>query len=326
MFAIFLHSGQGNAAIMAGMRKNRLEMTDITVALGGGGVKCYSQIGVLRVLEREGFRIRGIAGTSAGGIVAALYAAGYTPDEIQQFHAGLNLRRLLKRKAGEGPGLFGLARVREAFQKLLGDRTFTDLKIPLALTSVDLTTGQAHFLTEGSVLEALMSAVAIPGLFPATSRGSHILLDGGVLHPVPVTAARALAPHCPVVAVALFPPHHSWHCHPFPNVLQSVPILRHIARWPLVEAFSIYVRAMDLSQRMLAELRLEADKPDWVIRPQVDHLGLFDPVDIASVVQIGEEATEKSLVQFQQESLQFSKNFLQVAVSPPSFSISKHGS
>jgi len=278
-------------------------LMDITVALGGGGVKCYAQIGVLRVLEREGFRIQGIAGTSAGGVVAALYAAGYSPAEIQMFHEKLNLRELLKRTPGEGPGLFGLRRAKETFRPLLADRTFSDLEIPLALTSVDLNTGQEHILTEGSVLDALMIAVAIPGLFPPTPRGGKMLLDGGALHPVPVAAARSLAPDCSVVAVALFPPYQEWDRHPFPNLLQSIPILRHFTRWRLVEAFSIYVRAMDISQRMLAELRLEVDQPEVIIRPQVNHLGLFDPVDIAAVARAGEEAAKKSLAQFWQESI-----------------------
>lgn len=273
------------------------DFPEITLALGGGGVKCYTQIGVLRALEREDLRIRGLAGTSAGGIVATLYAAGYSPDEIQTFHEGLNLRHLLKRVPGEGPGLFGLQRGRKAFQKMLGARTFADLPIPLALTSVDLVTGQAHLLTEGSVLEALMIAVAIPGLFPPTPRGQKVLFDGGALNPVPVAAARALAPALPVVAVALFPPYAEWDRHPFPNLLQSIPLLRQIARWPLVQAFSNYVRAMDLSQRMLAELRLETEQPDLIIRPQVDHLGLFDPVNIAEVVQIGEVAAQIALEQ-----------------------------
>jgi NTE family protein len=270
-------------------------MMDITVALGGGGVKCYTQIGVLRVLEREGYRIQGIAGTSAGGIVATLYTAGYSPDKIQEFLEGLNLRQLLKRTPGEGPGLFGLQRAKEAFNKMLADRTFADLEIPLALTSVDLNTGQEYLLTEGSLLEALMIAVAIPGLFPLTLRGAQVLLDGGALHPVPVVAARSLAPECPVVAVALFPPYEEWDRHPFPNILQSVPILQHIARWRLVEAFSSYVRAMDISQRMLGELRLEVDKPEVIVRPQVDHLGLFDPVNIAEVARTGEESAEEIL-------------------------------
>lgn len=285
---------------MTRMKSSHQENAEITLALGGGGVKCYTQIGVLRAVEREGIHVRGLAGTSAGGIVATLYAAGYTPDEIQTFHEGLNMRQLLRHVPGEGPGLFGLHRARETFQKVLGERTFADLPIPLALTSVDLVTGQAHLLIEGSVLEALMIAIAIPGLFPPTPRGEKVLFDGGALHPVPVAAARALVPTLPVVAVALFPPYEEWDRHPFPNLLHSIPLLRWLARWRWVEAFSNYVRAMDISQRMLAELRLETEHPEVIIRPQVDHLGLFDPVSIAEVIRAGEIAAQKALAQSRQ--------------------------
>ncbi|GAB4581725.1 MAG: hypothetical protein Fur0022_44750 [Anaerolineales bacterium] len=309
---------------MAGMQIHPHEFLEITLALGGGGVKCYTQIGVLRALEQHGIRLKGLAGTSAGGIVATLYAAGYSPDEIQRFHEDLNMRQLLKRSRGERAGLFGLQRAKEAYRELLADRTFADLKIPLALTSVDLITGQAHLLTEGSVLDALMIAVAIPGLFPPTTRGGKVLLDGGALHPVPVAAARALSPSCPVVAVALFPPYETWHRHPFPNILHSVPLLRWVARWRLVEAFSMYVRAMDISQRMLAELRLERDKPDLIIRPPVDHLGLFDPVEIAEIARIGEMETHQCLPQIQSTSIKIPPTGLQYSITSPSYSIPNH--
>ncbi len=299
------------------------ESQAVTLALGGGGVKCYTQIGVLKVLERAGVRLRGIAGTSAGGIVAALYAAGYSPTEIQQFHESLNLRQLLKRRRGEGPGLFGLQQAKEAFRRLLADRTFADLDIPLALTSVDLNTGLAHPILEGSVLDALMIAVAIPGLFPPTPRGGQILLDGGILHPVPVAAARALAPECPVVAVALFPPYEDWDQHPLPNLLKSLPFFRYFSRLPAVKAFGLYVRAMDISQRMLAELRLEVDRPEVLIRPEVHHLGLFDLVNIPAVVQMGEAATEKSLIQYQQKMASGSQ-MRHYPLSQVPYSISKH--
>jgi NTE family protein len=243
--------------------------------------------------------------------VATLYAAGYSPADIQRFHEGLHIRQLLKRVPGEGPGLFGLRHAKEAFRRLLGERTFADLQIPLALTSVDLTTGQARLLTEGGVLEALMIAVAIPGLFPPTRRGVQMLLDGGALHPVPVAAARALAPDCPVIAVVLSPPYAEWARHPFPNLLHSVPLLRHIARWRWVEAFNIYVRTMDLTQRMLAELRLETEHPELVIRPPVDHVGLFDAVNIEEMVHVGEAAAQKSLLRFAEKVGNFEQTGLQ---------------
>ena len=67
---------------------------DITLALGSGGSRGNAHVGVLRVLEREGFRVRAVAGTSAGGIVAAVYAAGYTPDEMEALFAKVDQSKL----------------------------------------------------------------------------------------------------------------------------------------------------------------------------------------------------------------------------------------
>ena len=80
---------------------------DISVALGGGGSRGYAHIGVLRKLEQEGFQIRAIAGTSAGGIIAAAYAAGNTPAEMEDVFSKLDQSTLFARSAHEGPGILG---------------------------------------------------------------------------------------------------------------------------------------------------------------------------------------------------------------------------
>src|SRR5512143_3205463 len=124
---------------------------DISVALGGGGARGNSHVGVLRRLEREGYRIRAVAGTSFGGIVAALYAAGFTPDEIEEIFCRVDQAALYGRAPGDGPSLLGLAGVTHWLNETLGERTFADLKIPCALTAVDLNSGQEVVLSEGLV-------------------------------------------------------------------------------------------------------------------------------------------------------------------------------
>lgn len=104
---------------------------DITLALGGGGAKGNSHIGVLRRLEKEGFQIRAVAGTSFGGIVAVMYAAGYDPDEIEDIFAEVDQSRLYGRSSQEKPALLGLAGVRKWLDEVLPGRAFADLKIPV---------------------------------------------------------------------------------------------------------------------------------------------------------------------------------------------------
>ncbi|HEY6073707.1 MAG TPA: patatin-like phospholipase family protein, partial [Anaerolineales bacterium] len=140
---------------------------DISVALGGGGAKGNAHIGVLRRLEQEGFRIRAAAGTSFGGIVASLFAAGYSPDEIEEIFCEVDQTKLYGRGPQEGPALLGLIGVVKWLEEVLGERTFEDLKLPCALTAVDLTNGREVILNEGVVKNAILATIAIPGIFPS---------------------------------------------------------------------------------------------------------------------------------------------------------------
>jgi NTE family protein len=176
---------------------------DITLALGGGGAKGNSHIGVIRRLEKEGFRIKGVAGTSFGGIVAALYALGYSPDKIEEVFASVDQTQFYGHAPNDGPSLMGLAGVTRLFEEMIGDCTFADLKLPCVLTAVDLKSGKEVLLSKGRLVDAILATIAMPGIFPARYIDGLELVDGGTLDPVPVAAARMLAPRLPVVAVVL---------------------------------------------------------------------------------------------------------------------------
>src|SRR5512140_1494652 len=139
---------------------------DISLALGGGGSRGYAHIGVLRCLLKEGFRIRAVAGTSAGGIVAVSYAAGVSPDDLEAEFEKIDQTRLFARSPEEGPGILGLSGAARLFEELLGDKTFEDLDIPCAVVAVDLKTGREVVLNQGRVVDALLATVAVPGVFP----------------------------------------------------------------------------------------------------------------------------------------------------------------
>src|SRR5829696_1014968 len=109
---------------------------DITLALGGGGAKGNSHIRVIRRLEKEGFRVRGVAGTSFGGLIAVLYALGYSPDQIEELFASVDQNQFYGHAPNDGPSLMGLAGVTRLLEERLGDATFADLKLPCVLTAV----------------------------------------------------------------------------------------------------------------------------------------------------------------------------------------------
>ena len=270
---------------------------DITLALGGGGAKGNAHIGVLRRLEKEGYRIRSVAGTSFGGLVAVIYALGCTPHEIEEIFSSTDQGSLYVRDSRDGPSLLGLSGVRKLLDTVLGEKTFDDLKIPCAVTAVDTKTGNEVVISEGHLRDAVLATIALPGIFPPHHLNSWELMDGGVLNPVPVTLARMLSPNLPIVAVVLNDPLDipvRTYAIPIPTILPR-QITDRIYRMHVAQAFDIFMRAVDLSSRALAHYRLEVDAPDIIIRPKVHHLELLDKVVVKDVAMLGEVAVEAIL-------------------------------
>jgi NTE family protein len=271
---------------------------EVTVALGGGGVKGYAHIGVLRHLERCGIKIKAVAGTSAGGLFGALYAAGFRYEELDEIIQMLDQSKFFKRNPGDGPSLLGLNGVIKLLEDLLGERTFADLQVPLAMTAVDLEDGQLVILNEGRVVDAVLATIALPGVFPPFHWNDRLLVDGGIIDPVPVRVAREIAPGIPTVAVVLSPVVRSWNGHTNPPVyLNSLPMIKHIYRFRLAQSLNIFMRSVDIANSFISERCLEVEKPEYIIRPPVHHIGLVDQVDIHQVVNLGEQAAEEIIPQ-----------------------------
>jgi NTE family protein len=270
---------------------------DITLALGGGGAKGNSHIGVIRRLEKEGYRIRSVAGTSFGGMVAILYASGRTPDEIEEIFSSTDQGSLYGRDSNDGPSLLGLSGARKLMDTLLGEKTFADLKIPCAVTAVDAKTGSEVIISEGYLRDGVLATIALPGIFPPLRLNDWELMDGGVLNPVPVSVARMLSPDLPIVAVVLNDPLdvpvHTYTI-PIPSILPK-QITDRIYRTHVAQAFDIFMRALDLNSRAMAHYRLAIDAPDVIVRPNVHHLGLLDKVVVKDVAMLGEVAVEEIL-------------------------------
>ncbi len=228
-------------------------MTEVSLALGGGGSKGYAHLGVIRALIDLGFSIKAIAGTSAGGMAAAVYAAGFKPDQVLERISSVRQEDLFG--FGRGPALLSNNGIQGVLKEFLADREFSDLKIPIALTAVDLKDMSAVVIKEGKVLDAVMATTAIPGVFPPQEHQNQVLVDGMVLDPVPVSTARSLAPGIPVIAVSLTPEPEKWKIISPWDSKPANPLLRPISRLRIAKAFEIYLRSMDITLHMLGELR-----------------------------------------------------------------------
>jgi NTE family protein len=273
---------------------------DITLALGGGGAKGNSHIGVIRRLEQEGFRIKGVAGTSFGGLVAVLYALGYSPDKLEEIFASVDQTQFYGHAPEEGPSLMGLAGVTRLLEELIGDRTFDDLQLPCVVTAVDLKSGREVLLSQGRLIEAILATIAIPGVFPARHMNGLELVDGGTLDPVPVAPARSLAPRLPVVAVVLtLPmgiPAQTWRL-PFEKFWAGRILSRLLSKMRYDTVWDIFSRSLDITARAMTHYRLQVDRPEVIIRPQVYDIDTLDVVDVHEVVKRGEAAVDAALPQ-----------------------------
>jgi NTE family protein len=272
-------------------------MMDISLALGGGGSRGYAHIGVIRRIVNAGFNIKALAGTSAGGIVAVAYAAGYTPDKLEAVFSKLDQSRLFVHSSEEGPGILGLSGAAKLFHEFFGSTTFADLNLPCAVVAVDIKEGREIVLNQGSVVDAILATIAVPGVFPPKLLGDLQLVDGAVLNPVPVSVARLLSPKLPVVAVVLdglVESESGFTSFPLPVPVPS-RLVERLTRTRVAQAFNIFLQSVDIGSRKLAELRLLSDKPDLIIRPDVSGIGLLDNVDVHALVQKGEKATDDVL-------------------------------
>jgi NTE family protein len=171
---------------------NQNQRPRVGLALSGGVARGNAHIGVLRVLEENHIPIDFIAGTSAGSLVAAAYAAGMTSDEITEVARKLRWRDV-GRVTLSRLGVQSNARMEEFVRAYLPVKRFEDLRIPLAIVATDLKSGSAVIITEGDVPFAVRASCALPGWYvPVTDEHGRQLVDGGLVANIPTGAVRIL--------------------------------------------------------------------------------------------------------------------------------------
>ncbi len=278
-------------------------MKNITLALGGGGTKGFAHIGVIRQLEKLGFQIEGIAGTSAGGIVGALYSYGFSIEEIISFSRKLKYSDLFSLSHQDSPSLLGLGGLYRLIEKLFGDTLIENMKLKFATTAVDTNSGKEIIINSGSLVDAIKATTAVPGIFPAKRIYDLNLVDGGVLDPVPVQTARWLHPDLPVFAVALTPKMENWSNVPRLDIPPYMPIpqfvVEQLKQLRLGQAMHVFIDSMDIMVNTVADLKLKLEKPDVIIRPEVHRYTIFDKVDINEAIYLGEKSVLDSVTEIE---------------------------
>jgi NTE family protein len=254
-----------------------LDDRPLGLVLGGGGGKGGAHLGVISTLELIGLPVDTIVGTSIGGVIGALYAAGYDPTAIGAALGGATMWRMFERDPS-GLGLIGSRRIRAILEEMLGERTFEQLIIPCAVVATDLVTGGEIVLDSGPLVEALLATMALPGIFPPVQRDGMLLADGGIVNNLPVDVAYARGTQR-VIAVDLgavcdnFAPEHvgaSAGALGRFNLLPNVPL-------------TLANRGLSVLMAHLTRCRLEANPPDLLLCPEVEHINTLDLSNINSV-------------------------------------------
>lgn len=250
------------------------------IALGGGAARGFAHIGVIQVLEREGIRPDLVAGTSAGSLVAVLYASGMDGAQLEQ--AALEMeeatiadwtlpffnRGLLR----------GEALARFVNRKVQG-RLLQDMNLPVGVLATDLVSGRGVLFQRGDAGTAVRASSSVPGVFTPVSIAGRDYVDGGLVAPVPVEQVRAMGAEV-VLAVDI---------SSVPEEASGNDALR-----VLLRTFTIMGQSIN---------RLSMNQANVVVRPGLAGVGSADFAARRQAIAAGREAMDRMLPTLQQQLL-----------------------
>jgi len=284
------------------------EKLKVGLALGGGGARGLAHIGVLKVLERENIPIDLITGTSMGAIIGGAYALkkdisaiekiAEKYSKISEFNIdfsfsekerkdklfflkkmsdflkkGYILNLELRRKyIDEGE------EIKKIIKDLVGDKAFTDTKIPFAVVAADLVKGEKVILNQGKLFDALLASSSIPGMFPPVILDKKILVDGGIVDVVPIQAAQSLGANF-VIGV---------------NVGQTIK-----KRVEFDNAVEIFFRSDSITSAELRKLQLSF--ADVVITPKIGRFHWSDFSKSGQCIREGEIAAQNIILELKKK-------------------------
>lgn len=177
----------GPASRKKGVAVKKSDGKTISLVLGSGGARGLAHIGVIRELERHGWKIGAIAGSSMGALIAGFYAAGRLDDyadwvqELSEF----NVLRYLDIAWG-GAGMLKGQMLMDTLQEFIGRHRIEDLPIPLTIVATDVVARKEVWLNRGDLFNAIRASIAVPTVFTPHTINGRPLLDGGILNPVPI--------------------------------------------------------------------------------------------------------------------------------------------
>ena len=296
------------------------------LVLGSGAARGLTHIGVLKTLEKNKIPIDIIVGTSMGAMIGGAYAAGLSPEQIEEIACETNwlkVARILFPKRLQMAGLLDGGRVQDFLIALVGERNIQDLEMPFACVATDIWTGDEIVLNSGSLVNAIRASISFPFLFSPIKIDNRLLVDGAVVNPLPTNIARNMGADI-IIAVVATPPINR-HIKKMNSGRMITPkkILAPVSSSAFYKRFLNYfgkenhnfsngkeddiispgirqkmIQVGSIMENMILNLRLEAEPADIIINPDLGDTQFMDFTRAKELITRGQKATE-----FQQEKI-----------------------
>lgn len=309
----------------------------IGLALGGGAARGFAHIGIMRTLLANGIVPDIVVGTSIGAVVGGSYAAGHL-DTFEAWARGLGPRSVFGYLdiRLNGSGLIGGDKLGAQLEATFGKIRIEELPLKYAAVATEVKTGHEIWMTRGRLVDAMRASYALPGIFSPILVGHRWLVDGALVNPVPVSAARALGAEIVIAcnvstditghgtiisaedtpdeteqAITTPPAEEKRGLSKFFSIEKTMK--REFFGAPGRPGIStVMVDAFNIMQDRITRARLAGDPPDVLISPRVGRIGWFDFHRAEECITHGARAAERTI-----ESIQEAISFLTPAASPP---------
>ena len=264
----------------------------VGLILSGGGARGFAHIGLLRVLERADIHVDVVAGTSIGAILGALYASGYSADEIYKLAKAVSWRHLLdfSMQAGLLKG--------EKLHDLLATHLpadFSELKKPLAIATTDVETGDEVFILEGDLVRAVRASSCYPGAFEPVDFNGRMLADGGIVNNLPVNAVAFLGATYAIASDATAPRRAAFS-DPFDEnwwgrMMATIKLERRSLMAQMV------LRSTDIMQSILTDIQYNMHPADLRVQHAMPHVRVESFWAFDEIVALGEWEAMRAFTQ-----------------------------
>ena len=295
----------------------------VGLVLGSGGAKGLSHIGVIKFLEEMNVKIDFITGSSIGALIGGAYASGLSIKEIENIALETDLTSTAK-LFSPGFGKSGLVtgtKVQEFLTSKLGNKNIEDLKIPFTAVATDIITGEEIHFNKGDLVEAIRASISIPIVFQPVIWNNIVLVDGGLVNPVPINVAREMGADY-IIAVNLMSSKNKPESKPnkksdnkidLEKPLEIIPVLqrkledliidhkwirnfiKHKEKEDLPGMKKILNRSVQIAQEKLIELSVELYKPEVLIEPEVGNINVFDFYKAEEIIEEGYKTAKEVL-------------------------------